>query len=114
MPSAVNRSRTSIAAAMTSGQLTASPGSRSMTMMIRLLQSRQRRTPGMDLQDTCLHQADQSVEIVDAQQRAIAVLWIRGDLDAAAQTLPGVVLGRSIGLLAPPCRTPATVAGLKI
>ena len=63
---------------------------------VRLVQVRQRRTPGMDLQDGRLDQADQPVEIVDGQQRFLGILGIAHLPDAAAQALPGMLLEEAL------------------
>ena len=50
----------------------------------------------MDLEDGGLDQADQAVEIVDGEQRLVGILGIAGNLDAAAQSLPGVLLKEAL------------------
>ena len=63
---------------------------------VRLFERRHGRPPGMDLEDTRLHQADQPVQVLDAAARPRRVLRVGYLLDAAAQPLPGMLLEEAL------------------
>lgn len=50
----------------------------------------------MHLQNSCLDQTDQPVEIIDGKQLLLGILGIVRNLDAATQTLPGMLLEEAL------------------